>query len=151
MRRGEKEINDQREIGAILHRGRIAFLALADDGHPYVVPVCYGFDGTALYVHTAQEGQKLDMLSNNARVCLAIVPSWSINPADDACDWGLSYESIIVHGTASILTDPAGKCAGLDAIMQQFTSYKDHTYTTTAIAKTCILKIEPDHITGKRS
>ena len=151
MRRAEKEIVERREINNILQKGRLAFLALADGGAPYVVPVCYGYDGQALYIHSAPEGKKLAMLSSNAQVCLSIVPSWSVQPADEACAWGLTYESVIVEGRASFLVDREAKRAGLDTIMKQYDPERDYSFPDCALDRTLVLRINPAHITGKRS
>jgi nitroimidazol reductase NimA-like FMN-containing flavoprotein (pyridoxamine 5'-phosphate oxidase superfamily) len=47
MRRTEKEIG-RAEIDAIIRRSQVCRLGLSDQGEPYVVPLCFGYDGQAL-------------------------------------------------------------------------------------------------------
>lgn len=40
------------------------------DGLPYGVPLCFVLSGNSIYFHCAVEGQKLDNLAHDSRVCL---------------------------------------------------------------------------------
>ena len=44
-----------------------------DDGLPYGVPLSYALSGNALYFHCALQGQKLDNLAHDDRVCFTVV------------------------------------------------------------------------------
>ena len=48
MRRKEKEITDRAEMEAILRRGEICRLAMANDNTPYVVALNYGYADNCL-------------------------------------------------------------------------------------------------------
>ena len=56
MRRKEKEIKDTAEIEEILSKAFVCRLGLCDNGRPYVVPLCFGYEDNALYIHCAKEG-----------------------------------------------------------------------------------------------
>lgn len=45
MRRKDKEITEAAQIRGILERGKVCRIAFFDDEFPYMVPVCFGFDG----------------------------------------------------------------------------------------------------------
>ncbi len=42
---------------SILRRGTVLYLAMVDGGRPYVLPLSYGYDGSALYLHCAPAGR----------------------------------------------------------------------------------------------
>lgn len=69
MRRSEKEITDKTQIDSIIFRSKVYRLGLSDEGQPYIVPLCFSYDGKALYFHCAKEGRKIDILRKNSNVC----------------------------------------------------------------------------------
>ena len=69
MRRTDREIITRKEIDSIIDSCDVCRLAFAVQNEPYLVPVSYGYDGEALYFHTAREGQKIDCIGANSRVC----------------------------------------------------------------------------------
>ena len=58
MRRQDREITDRTEIDAIIRAAKVMHLALADNNIPFLVPVFYAYDGTALYFHSRQPARK---------------------------------------------------------------------------------------------
>jgi hypothetical protein len=58
MRRTDRQITDRARIEDILRRCRFCRLGLVCEGEPYVVPLCFGYDGQAVYLHMAVEGKK---------------------------------------------------------------------------------------------
>src|SRR5260370_16343697 len=47
---------------AFVQAQRVARLATADsDGHPYIVPVCYAFDGTRFYTPLDEKPKRVDV------------------------------------------------------------------------------------------
>lgn len=57
MRRSEREIKDRKVIDDMIRRSRVCRLAMCDEDRPYVVPLNFGYDGSFLYFHAAQEGR----------------------------------------------------------------------------------------------
>ena len=109
MRRAEKEITDQAEIHDILREARLLRLAMIDGERPYMVPMLYGFDGDHLYLHSAREGRKVDVLTCNPEVCFECEVGVRLSPTENICRWGVDYQSVIGYGRAVILTDGVEK------------------------------------------
>ena len=72
MIRAEKEIKDCSEIDGVIRECRVCRVAFARDGEPYLVPLSFGYDGEALYFHTAPKGKKIDCIDANPRVCFEL-------------------------------------------------------------------------------
>ena len=72
MRRKDREITDRLEIDSIIYSANLMRIALVDGDMPFLVPVFYAFDGTALYFHSAQAGSKMEILRRNDNLCFEI-------------------------------------------------------------------------------
>jgi nitroimidazol reductase NimA-like FMN-containing flavoprotein (pyridoxamine 5'-phosphate oxidase superfamily) len=57
------------ETREVLKRGRIGRLGCIAEDEPYVVPICYLFEGDSIYVHSFK-GRKVTALRQNPRACL---------------------------------------------------------------------------------
>ena len=150
MRRTEREIKDRADIDAIIRRCQVCRLGLADGDIPYVVPMCFGYDGAFLYFHCALQGRKLDILRRNNRVCFEFDVVEGFVEADEACRWGIRYQSVIGTGTAHIVEDAAGKQQALVALMAQY-SGKPYTFAEEAQKRIAVIKVAVESVTGKQS
>ena len=151
MRRKEKEITDKKEIQAIIRKSQICRLGLADDGVPYIVPLCFGYRDNTLYFHSAREGRKIEMLKLNPQVCFEFDVDTQIHDGETACGWGMNYRSVIGYGTASLIDDPADKRKALDIIMRQYAEEGEFTYSDKILEKTLVIKVEIRSMAGKKS
>jgi len=149
MRRKDREITERAEIDAILRTATVMHLGLADGNIPFVVPVFYAYDGTALFFHSARVGTKIDILKRNATVCFAISIDHGIIESDLACDFEARHRSVIGLGQASFVTAEAEKRQALDRIVAQFTDRK-FDYPQTNCNTTAVIRIDITSIKGKK-
>jgi nitroimidazol reductase NimA-like FMN-containing flavoprotein (pyridoxamine 5'-phosphate oxidase superfamily) len=150
LRRKEKEITDIGEIESIIQKSQVCRLALADDGLPYIVPLCFGYKNNILYFHSAKEGQKIEILRRNHQVSFEFDIDARIRPGKDACNWAMAYKSVIGFGTASIIEDPEEKKKALDIIMRQYSEDK-FEYPDKTLAKMLVIRVDISRMTGKKS
>ena len=151
MRRKEQEITERAEIEAILSRATVCHLAFLDGKRPYVVPVCYAYGDNTLYIHSAPEGHKMDLLRLNPQVCFEVEADVALLPANSACGWGIRYASVIGWGHAASVDDPLEKRAALDAIMAHYGEENSPPYGEGILSRTAIIKVVIESMTGKRS
>jgi len=150
MRRSKDEITDRAEIDAIIRQCRVCHLGLSDDGEPYIVPLCFGYDGEALYFHSAREGKKIDILRKNNRVCIEFDLHGEMKESEHGCKWGITYRSVIGFGTAELLDDGDAKRKALDILMAQY-SDKEFSFPDEIVTKTAVIKVVIAQITGKHA
>ena len=150
MRRKEKEITGTREIESVIRKSQVCRLGLADEGLPYIVPLCFGYRNNTLYFHSAKEGRKIEILKRNNQVCFEFDIDTQIHAGKTACAWGMNYRSVIGYGTASFVDDPAEKRNALDIIMRQYADGA-FTYSDKTLKKTLVIKVEISSMTGKKS
>lgn len=108
MRRKDREVTDQKELAKILDSCKTCYLAMVDEGKPYLVPLSYGYefigDNLILYFHCAKEGRKLDILRTNPQICFEISMEGEPVHANTPCNAGYYYSSIIGDGNIIFLT-----------------------------------------------
>jgi nitroimidazol reductase NimA-like FMN-containing flavoprotein (pyridoxamine 5'-phosphate oxidase superfamily) len=151
MRRTDKEILNRDQINAIIRGSTVCHLALAHNNVPYLVPVSFGYDGDALYLHTARSGRKIEFFERNPQICFEFERNVELRKHDQlACKWSLNYESVIGYGTIAEVQDPTEKQTALNHIMRQY-SGKDWTFEPSAVSDTRTWKITFTDLTGKQS
>ena len=91
------EVSDmtRAEMEALLGSARYGRLGVSRDGHPYVVPMHYAFDGRDLYFLTT-EGTKTEYIAANREVC------FQVEEVEDAA----RRRSVMPTGRAERLTAP---------------------------------------------
>ena len=150
MRREEREIRDQAEIQAIMKEALVCRLGFSDEGTPYIVPMNFGLGERCLYLHCAREGRKLDIIRKNDRVCFEMDLLREITQSPTACGWSARYESVIGFGRAVLVESLHEKRAALDRIMEHYGVRAPSSYADDTIAKTAIIRIDIESVTGKR-
>ena len=150
MRRKEKEITDKSEIESIIRKSLVCRLGLADDGSPYIVPLCFGYKDNSLYFHSAKEGRKIEILKRNNDVCFEFDDNLEVQAGKAACDWRMKYRSVIGYGTASFIEDPEEKRKALDVIMAQYAD-GDFEYSEKLFEEALVIKVDISSMTGKKS
>lgn len=163
MRRKDREVKSFDEIINVLSRCKVLHLALISEGKPYSVPVNFGYtvtelDGAkklTLYFHGAGEGKKIESIKQNPDVSFCAETFADVAGGETACDWTCYYESVIGFGKAELLSDSSERTKGLDAIMLHNgykipAGVKFIAYNAMILARTVVVKIEVEEVTGKR-
>lgn len=150
MRGKEKEITARSEIEDVIHRSIVCRIGMSDDDMPYVVPLCFGYQDNAIYVHGSLKGKKAEILRKNPNVCFEFDIDAEIVEAETACEWGMRYQSVIGFGRASFLEESDEKRRALDVIMNQY-SDRPFRFPDEAINGTAVIRIEIASMTGKRA
>lgn len=149
MRRSEREITDRAAVDAILEQGTVLYLGLQDDDGPYVVPMHYGFDGQALYLHSALEGRKITLLRAHPQVSFAVSIDHVVVPGN-TCRCSARYRSVLGTGQARFLDDDAMRRAALDSIMGKYAD-GPFTYADDVLARTAVIQLDITRMTGKQA
>jgi|SRR5476649_639933 len=149
MRRDEREITDRAEIDDILRTAKVMYLALADDNMPFVVPVFYAWDGTALYFHSAKAGTKIDIINHNPNLCFAISTDQGVVESEVICNFEARHRTVIGFGQAVFIESEPEKIAALDLIVARF-SDKAWQYPPENLRATRVLRIDVTDIKGKK-
>ena len=152
MTKREFQITDESQIRSILDTAKVLRLGLAVDNEPYVVPMNYGYtmeDGRlVLYLHSAVRGKKLDMIRANSRVFFEL--DCDVTPFEGkvACQYGLTYSSIMGRGTARIIEDVEEKMQAMSILMKTQTQ-KEFTFNERLVSIVAVIRIDVEEYTAK--
>lgn len=151
MRRLDKQITDQNIITEILEQAELCRLGLVENGEAYIVPVNYAYENGVIYIHSAHEGRKMDIIRNNNLVTFEVEGFHEIVKAPHACGWTTRYRSVMGRGTISISNDYPTKQKALDLIMRKYGADIELVYDPKILDRMLILELRIDNITGKQS
>ena len=151
MRRSDKEINEPELIKKIIDEAEFVRIALCDDGEPYIIPMNFGYQENTLYLHSATEGRKIDILRKNERICFQMDINIEMVQSENPCKWGMKYLSVVGFGKAQIIENELEKKEALDIIMSKYSSQNNFEYTKEAVDGVIVIKVDIDKITGKKS
>lgn len=151
MRRLDKEITDQKILDEILNQSRVVRLAFSIDNIPHIVPVNFGYSENKLFIHSATEGSKIEMISKNNLVCFEMELYDEIIKAKKSCGWTTKYRSIIGWGKIKIVNERQSKIKGLDIIMTKYGRAEPNDYSDPMLDKTLLLVLTIESFTGKQS
>ncbi len=148
MRRADRRLDDAAAMD-LLKRGEYGILSTTDrNNQPYGIPVNYVVIDDALYFHCASQGQKIENITANKGVSFCVVGKTELIPEK----FSTRYESVVVSGTAEVITDAALKRPALRALIAKYAP--DHTaagevYIDKLMDQTAVVKVSIDHLAGK--
>lgn len=149
MRRSQREITDRAEIDAVIRSARVMRIAMVDGDRPFLVPVFYGYDGRALYFHSALKGSKIEILRRNPAICFEIGVEHGVIEDEKACDFEARHRTVIGHGRAVFVADEAERVRALDLIVAKLTERR-FEYPAANLAVTAVLRIDVELLKGKQ-
>lgn len=151
MRRADKEITDKTLIDKILKEAEVIRIAMIDGEDPYLVAMNYAYVDECIYMHSAKEGRKIDILRKNNKVAFQTDTGLEMVLKEEACSCGMKYLSVFGTGKASFVEDKVERIKALDAIMAKHTKKEGFEYPEKVLEKTLIIKVRIDSMTGKKS
>jgi nitroimidazol reductase NimA-like FMN-containing flavoprotein (pyridoxamine 5'-phosphate oxidase superfamily) len=102
----------QKEIEQFLTCARVGRIGISlKDGQPYIVPVGYAYADGKIFFHTCEKGSKMDAIRNCASVCFEV---------DEALSDASMFKSVIVFGTAEIISDKAKMIPYLQKLIDKY-------------------------------
>ena len=151
MRRDDKEIKSKKDIEWILQKAEILRISFSEDNQPYLVPMNFAYHDNCIYLHSAPEGRKIDILKNNDRVCFEVDIQTQIVKDSQPCNWSMRYFSVIGFGIAHFVDEIEDKKDALDTLMKRYSSQSSFEYSEADLEGVAVIKIEIDQLTGKKS
>lgn len=151
--RREREVTDMEEIISVLDKAKILHLGLVDGDEPYVVPMNYGYtmeDGKmTVYLHGALQGRKLDVMRVNPKVFFELDCDIVPFEGKTACNYGITYASVMGRGKAVIVEDTEEKIRGLKVLMKTQTG-RDFDITEKMAGIVSVIRIDVSDFTAKK-
>ena len=102
-RRSQRGVYDKAQVHAILDEGFVCHVGFAIDGQPFVIPTAYARSGEQIHIHGSPAGRL--MKSKEVDVCLTVTLVDGLVLARSAFHTSMNYRSVVVLGTARLVTD----------------------------------------------
>jgi nitroimidazol reductase NimA-like FMN-containing flavoprotein (pyridoxamine 5'-phosphate oxidase superfamily) len=136
---------------AVIRKCQICCIAMVDpEGKPYVIPMNFGFTDDYIYFHGSATGKKVDVLKNQADVCISFSTDHELRYVTEevACSWSMRYRSVLVYGKAEFVELPEEKINILNVIMAHYTDRK-FEYNAPSIREVMVWKVKIDKMEGR--
>lgn len=146
-------IFDHDELERIIQRCEVCYVGMADsNAQPYVLPFNFAFADNVVYLHSAQEGTKMDILRAHPGVCIAFSTDHQLRHSHEevACSYGMKYRSVLVHGSVEFIDDFEEKQRVLNLIMKKYVG-REFTFGAPSVNEVCVYKVPVGRITGRQS
>lgn len=147
MRHSDREIRDHATIDQIINSAQVLRIGSCKENMPYIVPVCFGYDGKYIYFHTSAKGMKIDYMTFNQQVCFELEDDIMVIPnACIACKWSMSFRSVIGFGMIQEMVVHEDKIHALDHIMKHYSGstweFDEDIFKITRVWRISILDIK---------
>lgn len=99
---------DETWIRSFLRSARVGHIASARDGQPFLNPSTFWFDEAnhQIVFHSNAAGRIRSNIETNPKVCFEASELGNMLPSNVALEFSLQFRSVIVFGTARLVTDP---------------------------------------------
>ncbi|MBT9158339.1 MAG: hypothetical protein DDT36_01345 [Firmicutes bacterium] len=132
-----------------LQEAQVGYLALAEDNVPYIVPLNFVLLENSIYVHSAPQGRKIDILRKNPLCSFAISFLDGIKSGSTACEYGAFYRSALITGVARFVEEPSEKFLALTALTEKHAVGEFAPVSPTGMARTTVIAIDIMSVSGK--
>lgn len=75
-------------------------MGIYDEEEPYLVPVLFTYKNNQIYIHSALEGRKIEILKSYPRICFEVSEFLGYDPNKQLT----SYNSVLCFGNVHFLT-----------------------------------------------
>src|SRR5271154_6619574 len=118
VREPQLAVYDRDAVNQILDEAFLCHVGFAVDGQPFVIPTSYGRDRDVLYIHGSAASRMLRNLERGVAVCVTVTLLDGLVLARSVFNHSMNYRSVVILGTATLVSDPAEKLAALRALSE---------------------------------
>lgn len=151
----ERASYDRALVHSLLDEAYLCHLGFVRDGAPVVLPTLYTRVDDRVYVHGSTGSRPLRMAGAQdpgLAVCLTVTHIDGLVLARSAFHHSINYRSVMIHGIAHQVTDPAEKCMALDALVDQAVpgrAQDSRPANAKESAATSVLRLELSEVSAK--
>ncbi len=154
MRQYKKEIQNIHAIINLLqttHVGRLG--TVGRDGYPMIKPLNFVYDAMKIYFHSAKEGEKIEDIVKDNRVCFeADAPLGYVEAHSQACEATYSYQSVIIKGRASLVADDGERLHAFKLLMDKYQPKGGYgSFCNDKLSITAVIRIDIEEMKGKEN
>jgi uncharacterized protein len=150
----ERAHYDHDVVHAILDEAVVCHLGFVADGAPVVLPTLFARVGEQLYLHGSTGSRPLRSAGDDGGlpVCVTVTLVDGFVLARSAFHHSVNYRSVVVHGTARHVTDPAEQTAALNALVDHVVPGRAadcRPASAKELAATAVLRLDLREVSAK--
>lgn len=155
MRRKDREVSDLHQQLEIVRRCDSCCIAINDPDRdaPYIVELSFGLehmeDKDILYVHSAEEGRKLELLAQDPRVSFFMSCGHELVYDAERQMCTMNDESVSGYGIMRLLSAQEA-LHGLDVLMDHYYPHEHRSYHKKAADSTAVYGLDILSMTAKK-
>jgi nitroimidazol reductase NimA-like FMN-containing flavoprotein (pyridoxamine 5'-phosphate oxidase superfamily) len=91
------KITELKDIEAVIKSCRYCVVSMADGGEPYSIPMCFAYRDGVLYLHSAPNGRKIEILKRNSGVSIVwteVMKDFVYQDKEVGCSYSMQCKSI---------------------------------------------------------
>lgn len=149
---------DDEWIRSFLREARVGHIASARDGQPFLNPSIFWFDeeNQQIIFHSNVTGRMRSNIETNPQVCFEASELGEMLPSNVALEFSLQFRSVIVFGTARLITDPVEARRALYGLIHKYfpkmrAGKEFREITDKELARTSIYAIQIEAWSGKEN
>jgi nitroimidazol reductase NimA-like FMN-containing flavoprotein (pyridoxamine 5'-phosphate oxidase superfamily) len=157
VRRRNREVTDESWIRDFLRRAPMCTVATVNGGQPFLNSNLFVYDEDAhvLYFHTGGDGRTRSNIEANGRVCVAVSELGRLLPAEKVTDYSAEYASVVLFGTARVVTDPAEARSVFQRQLRKYFPHKQsgrdyEPFTDVEMSRAAVYRVEIEEWSAKR-
>src|SRR5579863_9739880 len=108
---------DRAAIYSILDTALVCHVGFALGGQPYVIPTLHVRIADRLYIHGSAAGRMLGAAADGTPIAVTVTHIDGLVLARSAFHHSVNYRSVVILGTATLVTDPAEKLAVMKGLI----------------------------------
>ena len=143
----------EKQIEEILSKEQVGTLAtINEDGSPYATPIHFVYNDGKLYMHGLPAGQKIENIRRNGNVSFTAyhMSGLLLDENEIPCDTNTAYQSVIISGNASFLTEVNAKKSVLERIVEKYTPQLSNKPLPDKMVKgTAVIVVDIKSMSGK--
>lgn len=156
-RRADRAVTDEVWIRNFLRQAPMGVLATVYDGQPFINSNLFVYDegANAIYMHTARTGRTRTNVEAAGRVCFSVSEMGRLLPAEEALEFSVEYKSVVVFGSARIVTDAPEAEHGLQLLLDKYAPHlrpgRDYRpIIPEELKRTAVYRIDIEQWSGKK-
>jgi nitroimidazol reductase NimA-like FMN-containing flavoprotein (pyridoxamine 5'-phosphate oxidase superfamily) len=111
--------HDRPTIDAILDEALISHVGFVHDGRPAVIPTLHARVGDEVLIHGSAASRMLRALATGIDLCLTATLIDGLVLARSAFHHSVNYRSVVLYGTAQLVSEPEEREAALHAFTER--------------------------------
>lgn len=143
---------DKDLIHGVIDESLICHVGFVVDGQPYVIPTIHTRIDDRLYFHGALANRMLRSLESGFQACVTMTIIDGIVFAKSVFHHSMNYRSVVVLGTAELVTDKEEKDAALHALVEHVAkgrSSESRPPNASELRATLVVKMNLEEVSAK--